>query len=320
MTRILVTGSHGFVGTYLTAAFAAGWPEAIVTGFDARASSSSARVLDLLNQEAVTRCVRETTPDIIVHLAAQSSVVHGEKENPAATWSVNLTGSLNLALAVATYAPNATLLFVSSAECYGESLRESPVTEASPLAPLNAYARSKALAERMFSDVLPASAKLIIARPFNHTGVGQREDFVLPSFAGQVARIEAGLQPPQMRVGDIDVQRDFLDVRDVVSAYLALLAAASTLPQRFICNIASGRPLPLRRLAEQLQAMARRPFEIVVDPARLRPTSLPLAYADPERLVEMTGWAPKIPLETTLAELLEAARRALQHETASAPI
>ena len=313
MQRILLTGSRGFVGTRLLAALAHHRPDAVVMGLDSgidhRKPNSGESGVDLLDCDAVMACVRDAAPDTAIHLAAQSSVAQGDGSGAARTWQVNLAGSLNFALAVATHAPNATVLFASSSEVYGASFLASPVTETSPLLPMNAYARSKAQAERVLADVLPATARLIVARPFNHTGAGQREDFVLPSFAGQVARIEAGLQPPRMMAGNLDVRRDFLNVRDVVGAYLALLDAAPTLPTRFTCNIASGRAQPLRAYAEILQGMAKIPFEIVVDPTRLRPVDVSTAYADPALLRAATGWAPTIAIEETLAELLAAARR-----------
>ena len=111
-----------------------------------------------------------------------------------------------------------------------------------------------------------------------------------------------------MLVGNLDVRRDFLDVRDVIAAYLALLDAAPRLPMRFTCNIASGSARPLRDHVETLRTLAAVPFEITVDPDRLRPVDVPTTYASPALLTAATGWAPAIPIATTLADLLAAAR------------
>ena len=146
-------------------------------------------------------------------------------------------------------------------------------------------------------------------RAFNHTGPGQREDYVLPSFAGQIARIEAGLQPPVLICGNLEVSRDFLDVRDVVAAYVSLIASAPHLPRRFTCNVATGAARRLADIVEILRGLAQARFSIEIDPARLRPSDIPLAAGRADRLRDATGWAPTIPLEKTLLALMEDARR-----------
>jgi len=190
------------------------------------------------------------------------------------------SGTLNLGTAVATHAPGATVLFASSSEVYGASFLAGPANEATSLVPLTPYAKSKAAAERLLADVLPHETKLIVARPFNHTGAGQRATFVLPSFAEQIARMESGSQPLLLKVGNLDVAREILDVRDVVEAYLTLVDTAPRLPSRFTCNIATGNARPLRERVELLREMASVEFEIAVDPARLRPVDVPVASGD----------------------------------------
>ena len=314
--KILVTGARGFVGSYLCAALATQDPEAELIALAAIDEGGLGYVAaDLLDPAAVDAAIAQARPDVVVHLAAQASVARTAHDG-SGTFAVNLGGSLNLALAIVRHVPDAMVLFASSSEVYGQSFRSGPVTETSPLLPTNAYATSKRLAEEMFAAVLPAEAKLIVARPFNHTGAGQREDFVLPSFAGQVARIEAGRQPPQMNVGNIDVRRDILDVRDVVDAYVALLDAAADLPNRFTCNIARGEARPLREHVESLRDMSHVPFEIVVDPARQRPVDVPVAQGDAALLRKMTRWTPKVTMPETLRDLLAAARETLAKEAA----
>ncbi len=301
--RLLVTGATGFVGTRLTRALAERRPEATIVG-----SGATADPVDLRDAAAVDRLVAEARPDVIVHLAGQASVGALGRGAGEETWRVNLAGTLNLALAVNRFAPEATVLFASSSEVYGRAFGPHPVNEGTPPEPTNAYARSKLLAERTLADVLPDTARIVVARPFNHTGPGQREDFVLPSFAAQVARIEAGLQSA-LRVGNLDVARDFLDVRDVVAAYCALIEAAPRLPMRFTCNVATGAARPLRGILEALRALARVPVNVEIDPARLRPSDVPFAAGSAARLAQATGWAPVIPFEETLASVLEDARR-----------
>jgi GDP-4-dehydro-6-deoxy-D-mannose reductase len=247
--------------------------------------------------------VNEVRPDAILHLAAQASV--GDNTVAAEqTWRVNFCGTMWLAHAVARHCGASTFLFVSSGEVYGKSFGAAPVAEDTPLLPLNAYARSKAAAEAMLADVLAPSARLIVARSFNHTGAGQDERFALPAFAAQIARIERGKGEPFISVGNLASQRDFLDVEDVVEAYLDLLDAPG-LPQRLILNVASGEARVMSDLLARLQALAGTPFPTKVDPNRQRPSDVPCAIGDASKLREATGWAPRRSIDDMLARLLE---------------
>jgi GDP-4-dehydro-6-deoxy-D-mannose reductase len=193
---------------------------------------------------------------------------------------------------------------VSTGEVYGSSFLNGPASEATPLSPHGAYARSKAAAEAIFEDVLPIESRLVTVRPLNHTGAGQDERFVLPSFAAQIARIEAGLAPPKLQVGNLGVERDFLDVRDVIDAYLLILAGAEALPRRAVLNVASGQP---RRIADFLDVMvsaSTRPFDVEIDPARLRSTKIPRIAGDAAALRRHFGWIPKHSLDELVVELL----------------
>ncbi len=306
--RILVTGASGFVGGYVCRALRDRFPDASVIGLgtpiDDKIQSCSLTALDLADQHELDALVERCGADTFIHLAAQSSVARSQNAR-STTWTTNLSGSLNLALAIANHAPNATVLFASTAEVYGAAFLDSPVSETSVPIPMNAYAKSKAAAERVFMEVLPRTTRLIIARPFNHTGPGQRDDFVLPSFARQIALIEAGLQPPQLLVGNLEARRDFLDVNDVVTAYVALLSKAAELPSHCIVNIASGLPRRIHDFLDLLRGMSKRPFDVTVDPARLRHVDLPVAYAQPTLLTSLTGWVPRYGIDQTLSNLLD---------------
>lgn len=311
--RILLTGASGFVGTQLKAVLMRDRPGDAVTCTTAGGSDAGREFvqLDIIDRKAVGSLIAELKPDIVIHLAAQASVVRSNVEDDDTTWSTNVGGTINLAESIARHSPAATVLFTSSAEVYGGSFLTGPVAESATLLPLSPYAKSKAIAERVLADLLPPSSRLIVARPFNHTGPGQREDFVLPSFAAQIARIEAGLQPPRMTVGNLDVQRDFLHVCDVVEAYTGLVSIAAALPPRFTVNVASGQLYSLRNLLESLQRLATVSFEIVVDPARVRRVDLPSVSGCPALLRSVTGWAPKVGIEDILAGLLASARQKL---------
>lgn len=307
--RILLTGGTGFVGPYLLDALSRAYPEAeryllVRPGDDGEGGAWTPAVADILDQAAVERAVAETRPDLFVHLAAQASA--GQSLAAAeATWRINFQGSLNLAAALARHAPDAVTLFSSTGDVYGLRFRDGVATEDTPASPLSAYARSKLAAEAMFSDVLPQTSRLIVARSFNHIGAGQDKRFALPSFAAQIAAIELGRLAPRVDVGDLSVERDFLDVRDVIDAYLRLIEAAPDLPSRSVFNIASGCPRSIASLLEGLRSLATMDFEIVVDPARLRASDVPKAVGDASKLRELTGWRPQHAIDETLVGLLD---------------
>jgi GDP-4-dehydro-6-deoxy-D-mannose reductase len=259
---------------------------------------------DMVDRQALDLAIGAARPDAVVHLAAQASV--GQAGAVAEeTWRVNAAGALNLAAAIAVHAPTATVLNVSSAEVYGTSFRDGVASESAPLMPTNIYGRSKVAAEAIFADVLPPSARLITARPFNHSGPGQDERFVLPGFAAQIARIEAGIQPPELAVGNLEASRDFLDVRDVVRAYVELLDAAEVLPARAVFNIASGQSFRVADMLDRMLRMVAVPITLHVDPARLRPADIPIIAGDASRLAAAVGWVPEFTVDMLVRDLLE---------------
>jgi GDP-4-dehydro-6-deoxy-D-mannose reductase len=308
--NILVSGASGFVGRLLSPALLAMYPGARIIetrGPGDQNATGNSIVVDIADERSVSEALKREQPDLIVHLAGQSSPGASEAD-PRSTWTVNISGALNMALGAALHVPKTTLFFTSSAQVYGTSFLASPVTEASPTQPTNPYSKSKLICEQIFDQVLPPSCRLLIARPVNHTGPGQREDFVLASFAHQIARIEAGLQPPRLSVGNIDVQRDFLDVSDVIEAYLSLIRSSPRLPQRVMVNVASGTPRSLSDLLAIFRTFSDADFEVVKDAGKYRRVDLHVAYADAGLLTALTGWKPRVPIEQTLSGLLKAAR------------
>ena len=221
-----------------------------------------------------------------------------------ATWRTNSVGALNLACAIARTVPESMVFNVSTGEVYGSSFLNGPASETTPLSPRSVYARSKAAAETIFEDVLPRESRLVTVRPLNHTGAGQDERFVLPSFAAQIARIEAGLLPPKLQVGNLGVERDFLDVRDVIDAYLLILAGAEALPRRAVLNVASGQARRIGDLLDVMVGASTRPFEVEIDPARLRPAEIPRAVGDASALRRHFGWTPKHSVDELVVGLL----------------
>ncbi len=310
INTILVTGAAGFVGQHVCAAFAAAYPAARIIGTGLSAHPGMLQ-LDITDRAALRATIAAAKPDICLHLAAISSIA-ACRADPEAAWAINLQGSLNLAHAILAEAPACRLIHISSAECYGRSfVAGAPLDETAPLAPMNLYAATKAASDLALGALVSDGLRLIRLRPFNHTGPGQAESFVIPAFAGQIARIEAGLSPPEIKVGALDPARDFLDIRDICAAYTACAARDADLPADLILNIASGSAVKIGEILQKLLGLATIPIAVVQDPARLRPTEIMHAAGNAARAHALLGWQPAISLDETLASVLAYARAAI---------
>jgi GDP-4-dehydro-6-deoxy-D-mannose reductase len=213
--RILITGASGFVGRHLLPALRARLrPEAEL--FLADRQSGANVPLDITDVARVRGIIEDLRPDLVIHLAGQAATGLAA-DRSRSTWAVNFGGTFALAGAISDFVPDCTLLYASSVEVYGLAFNKGPVTETTPLEPTSTYARSKAAAEWMLGDTLPTSTRLVVMRPSNHIGAGQTTNFVLPAFAEQIAKLERG-EGGIVYVGNLDVDRDFMNVRDVASA------------------------------------------------------------------------------------------------------
>ena len=307
---VLVTGASGFVGPWLLDALAAAGQGPITALGEPPAAPVPALPAvtwhpgDVRDAAALDALVAEVRPATVFHLAAQASVA-ASLEDPGATFEVNALGTLRLLDALRRHAPASRTLLVSSAEVYGP--RGGRLAEDLALAPANPYAASKAAAEQVATAFARSyGLAVVVARPFNHTGPGQTARFAPGSFARQIAMIEAGRQAPVIRVGNLAARRDFLDVRDVVRAYLAL--AAHGAPGRAY-NVSRGEAVPIQAILDGLLALAKVGIDVERDPALMRPADVPELLGDPQALHAATGWTPAIPLATTLADLLAQWRR-----------
>jgi GDP-4-dehydro-6-deoxy-D-mannose reductase len=305
---ILITGATGFVGPYLLQALRRSSKlsaaQVVVWGYNRQNHITDPSSVDIRNFDEVEGAVRTLQPDYVIHMAAQSHVPTSFK-NPHLTWDVNVMGSLNLFEAVKTHVPRAGILFVSSSEVYGKSFQSGQaLDEASLLQPQNPYAASKAAADIMAGQYAAQGMQVIRVRPFNHIGPGQRSDFVVPAFASQIARIEVGRQEPVIKVGNLEAQRDFTDVRDVVAAYVAVLERVYTLQAGAIFNICSGRPRRIADLLDMLMDLSMCRIDVRRDSGRLRPSDTPVAAGDPAAALRCLEWRPEIDLEQTLQDIL----------------
>lgn len=297
--RILVTGASGFVAHHLVPRLRQRFPDSALLLCGAGHID-----LDIGDGEAVRALVAQEKPEACVHLAAISAVP-AASHDPALAWRVNLHGSLELARAILDFAPDCTLLYVSSAEVYGRSFASGePVGEAAALAPMNTYAATKAAADLALGAMVSDGLRVIRVRPFNHTGPGQSADFAVPAFARQIARIAAGRQAAAMTVGSLDPFRDFLDVRDVCDAYTACIAAVNTLPAGCILNVASGTPRRVGDVLARLLELAGVQATVSAKAGLQRRAEIQVAYGDTARIRELLGWAPSTPWDTTLRDVL----------------
>lgn len=303
--RALVTGARGFVGRKLTAHLEAnGWE---VCGCDVPADGMTDEVFpcDVRNPEEIERML-EWAGKIthVFHLAAVTFVPE-TVQDPSVAFEVNLQGTVSLLTALERVGSGRRFLFVSSSEVYGPPQR-LPVTEHHPLNPMNPYAISKLAAEQYCRFVHASQGTdAICLRPFNHSGPGQSDRFALPSFARQIAEIEAGLAPPEIRVGNLAAARDFCHVADVVRAY-DTVAQCGTPGE--VYNVCSGMVHSLEAALETLLGMARVDVQVTVDRQRLRPIDVPEIRGSHDKLAEATGWRPEIPFETLLEQVLDSWR------------
>lgn len=313
--RVLVTGAAGFVGRHALAALQSKFGVGKTILGIGRCTNSpqpkgAFRAIDLADRAVLRECIADFAPSHILHLAAQASVQQGGSA-VADTWQTNVGCLLNLAQAVASEAPQATFVFVSSSEVYGRAFLSGQVLdEVAPPDPVSHYGRSKWIGEQILQDVFGGGrGHLIVLRPFNHTGPGQDERFVAPSFACQIARIERGLIPPRLSVGNLSVRREFLDVRDIVRAYVGVIDISERIAPGSVFNIASGTPRAIEDVLTSLKQRATIPFEIDIDPDRLRPSEITVAAGSSKKLHDITKWRPEIPWSKTLDDLMIDARK-----------
>ncbi|HTD06464.1 GDP-mannose 4,6-dehydratase [Undibacterium sp.] len=292
--RALITGLHGFTGRYLAQELGAAGYQVYGTAHGQESSGQGVYTVDLGDRQRLQQVVAEVQPHVVAHLAAISFVAHGDA---AAIYRTNVVGTRNLLEALATLAtPPEAVLVASSANIYGNT-RTEVISEMEPAQPANDYGISKLAMEhvaRLWMDRLP----IIVTRPFNYTGVGQAENFLLPKIISHY-RQRAGL----IELGNLDVARDFSDVRTVVQAYTRLLQRA---PAGQTFNICSGRPHTLHQILDMVAELAGYKMEVRINPAFVRANEVKTLTGDPDKLRACIGELPQISLRDTLAWMLDA--------------
>lgn len=309
--RVLITGIEGFVGGHLTRRLEADGHEVWGTTLEEPANGALRRLrADVRDVEQVAAAVESSGCKGIVHLAARSSVA-ASLDDPLGTYEVNVGGALAVLEAARRAALAGPLLLVGSGEVYGDGRPERPFSEDDPVRPLSPYAGSKAAQEAVGAQYARSyGLRVILARSFSHTGPGQDARFVFPSFARQLALLERSGAPGEIRVGNLAPVRDYLDVRDVVAAYAALLERA---PAGAVVNVCSGRGFALRDVLDELIELSGARAEILEDPRLVRDVDIEWLVGDPGRLHHL-GWQPEITPYRMLVDLLDHWRRRVAEE------
>lgn len=313
--RILITGAGGFVGGHLLHFLREVHPEAEFHGTlrdnqQRVADLATCHVLDLKEPQATFDLIESVRPTAIYHLAAQAFVPMSF-DDPWETLENNIRAQLNLTQACLKFKLDPRILVIGSAQIYGAvSPEEQPLTENAALRPSSPYSVSKIAQDMLGLQYhLSHQMQIMLARPFNHFGPGQDERFAVPSFALQIARIEAGQQDPIILVGNLEARRDYTDVRDIVRAYHLIIEKGT--PGE-IYNVAAGIAYSMQEILDGLLQFAKRDIEVRVDPSRLRSVDIPVIQGDSTRLQQATGWKPEISLEQSLQDILEDSRKRIR--------
>lgn len=305
----LVTGAAGFAGSHLVEHLLEQGDEVVAWSNPSGRTGLRAdprvqwNAVDLLDRDAVCREITSLKPAAVYHLAGLPDV--------AASWSrperplrLNALGTSHLFGAVERADLDCPVLVTGSALVYEQTAEA--MTEDSPIGPVSPYGFSK-LAQEMLA-VSSSLPRVFIARPFNHAGPRQSDDYVTSSFARQIAEAEAGRRERLLRVGNLESRRDITDVRDTVRAYRAMMQRGAS---RRPYNVCSGTAYLVRDLLESLITLARVPVRVEIDPARMRPSDNPVVLGDNSRIRREVGWAPGIGMEQTLRDLLTYWRQVL---------
>ena len=301
--KILITGAFGFVGKYLTAELIREGHEIFALS-DVEPNKSPAfdyAIRDIRDAEQTAEIIKRENPEACIHLAA-ISFVPKVAENPYLANAVNVGGTLNILEGFRKHKPSARILFVSTSQIYERGPQQKILTEETPCSPQNLYGITKWAAEQACHCYAKQyEMPIVIARPENHTGPGQSNEFAVPSFANQIAlRATSGSKNP-IHVGNLESSREFTDVRDVVRAYRLLLEKGQP-GQAY--NISSGNVVKLQEVIDKLYAIVSIRPEIIIDQKLYRPTDH-TPKIDTRKIFADTGWKASIPLEQTLQDMIE---------------
>lgn len=301
---VIVTGAAGFAGGHLIDRLPGdwrviGWYRPGGTQPDAGNGRVKWQAVDVTDRAAVAKAVGSSRANRIFHLAGAPSVATSWT-NAVPHLRINVTGTEAVLDAVRVAKRPCRVLVVTSAQVYAPD--DGPLAEDARLLPQSPYGFTKLAQDRLALAAAADGLDVVVARPFNHIGPRQAEGFAIASFARQIARIEVGLAPPVLAVGNLDTRRDITDVRDVVDAYVRVMDGGR--PGRAY-NVCSGHAWRIRDLLDMMLELATVTVEVTTDPARFRPVDVPIVQGDPTRLQTELGWTTRIGMEQTLRDTIE---------------
>lgn len=315
--KALVTGACGFAGSHLIEHLLKSGDSVVALAAIGESPKNLQEVIDdispididLRDYESCLSLIEAHKPDTLFHLAGIAFLPDAEAD-PANLFAVNLGSTANLAKGILIHSPKTKMVYISSAEVYGRvDPSIMPVTEEQSVQPGNMYAYSKAFAETLLLDYQKKEGlNLTICRPFTHIGPRQSPKFAASGFARQISRIEKLLAPPVLKVGNLSAKRDMVDVQDMVRAYrLAADIQGNSGP----FNIGTSHAHTIQHILDILISLSDVEISVEVDPGRLRPSDVPIYAGSFNLFNSLTGWVPQIPLEDSLAGLLEFWRKIL---------
>lgn len=311
--RVLITGADGFVGPYVAIAVRQAFDDRVEIVATSRHQSQHASLgniaaLDVTDAAAAKTLIAQYSRNFVIHLAGIAAPALANADWRM-TWQVHVQGTLNIAHAILEHAPRCALLFAGSGQVYGASTRSGrPMDEETVLDPIDEYSATKAAADLALGALACNGLRAVRLRPFNHIGPGQNENFAIPSFAAQIARIETGMTPPIIRVGNLDAERDFLDVRDVAAAYALAARNIDAIRPGAIFNVASGIGRRIGDILAELIGLSTKSIVIEHDPTRVRAGEVPRIVGNAELAKKVLGWVPRYRIEQTLAAVLHRCR------------
>ena len=314
--KALITGVNGFVGEYLASYLQTKQIEihgTIIVG-ECRNPDVQVRYMDILDEKQTLAVISEIRPDCIYHLAGQANVGLSWKE-PSMTMNINVMGAVNLFEAVKKAAPQCRILVIGTADQYGVVTADMcPLKESTPVSPKSPYALSKSMQEQAAGFyVREHGLNIVMVRAFNHIGPSQRQGFAVPDFASRIAEIEFCLKE-KIYVGNLNVARDFSDVRDIVRGYYLLMEKGTA---GEVYNIGSGKPIMVKELLQILLSLSNREIEVREAPDKMRPSDAPVIYADCSKIYESVGYKSEIDIHDTLKEILDYWRLRVKEENIS---
>lgn len=310
----LITGINGFAGSYLAEYLLEKKINVIGTIFPENANQNIFHILDkikifpcnLINPEGIESIIKNTTPDIIFHLAGQSNV-HLSWQNPAGTFKINVLGTIYLLNAVKTYSPKSRILIVGSGDEYDFNGKNKSTNEETALIPKNPYALTKLCVDHLSSQLAKYyKLHIVRVRPFPHIGPRQTPNFVVSDFARQIAMIEKKRQAPVLKTGNLKSKRDFTDVRDMAAAYWLAINKGKN---GEVYNISSEKVYSAKEILRRLLKMTDAKIKLETDLSKIRPQDTEMKHGSSQKFRKLTGWKPKVSINKTLEETLNWWRR-----------